>query len=373
VTLSGFKSIKKMELEFRPVNVLIGANGAGKSNLVSFFSLLHELANERLQQWITGSGGVDSLLHLGPKNTLDIDISLNFMWTAVSSSIEAATPSVYNARLSFAAPDRLQFTSERLTTQYDHLSTPTCELDSKGGNSESVAYSTAISPPGNAVARHLTRFLRKCHVFHFHDTSGTARIRRGSLTGDARWLDRDGSNLAPLLYAFRNSNEPLYKRIVSTIRLLLPDFDDFVLEPDRVSAGKVLLFWRQTGSDYLLGPHQLSDGTLRAMCLITLLLQPENDLPELLIVDEPELGLHPYAIDVIASLFKKVSHHVQVLVSTQSPTFVDHFDPEDIIVVNRVGKESQFVRPDPQQLESWLEEYSLGEIWQKNVIGGGPH
>jgi len=163
------------------------------------------------------------------------------------------------------------------------------------------------------------------------------------------------------------------------MRLILPDFDDFVLEPDRASRGKILLFWRQVGSDYLLGPHQLSDGTLRAMCLITLLMLPEDEslelrrLPELIVVDEPELGLHPYALNIIAGLFKKVSHHTQVIISTQSSSFIDHFAPEDVVVVNRKGRESEFSRLDPAKLEAWLDEYSLGEVWEKNVIGGGPH
>jgi predicted ATPase len=163
---------------------------------------------------------------------------------------------------------------------------------------------------------------------------------------------------------------------VSTIRLIAPFFDDFDLRrsaPSDPNKKDLTLNWRDKGSDQVFGPHQFSDGTLRAICLVTLLLQPESDLPELIIVDEPELGLHPYALSVVASLFKKASHHAQVLVSTQSTTFLDHFDPEDVIVVNRVGRESKFERPDAAEFEAWLDEYSLGEVWEKNVIGGGPH
>jgi len=302
---------------------------------------------------------------LGSKTASGIDILLHFAWST--------TPSIYEVRLTHAAPDRLQFAAERLDAQRDGQSTPTRELVNVGGTWESVVRAVAFGPPGNDAARHLCRLLSKSLVYHFHDTSRTARIRLGSLIGDTRWLNPDGSNLAALLYAYRKSDQSIYKRIVSTVRLLLPDFDDFVLEPDRASPGLILLFWRQFGSDYIFGPHQLSDGTLRAICLITLLLQPENELPDLIIVDEPELGLHPYALNVIAALFKKASHHTQVLISTQSSSFLDNFDPEDVIVVNREGEESHFSRPDPIKLESWLDEYSLGEVWEKNVIGGGPH
>jgi predicted ATPase len=155
--------------------------------------------------------------------------------------------------------------------------------------------------------------------------------------------------------------------------LLAPFFEDFVLEPAGADKRDIILNWQENGSDQVFGPHQLSDGTLRAMCLITLLMQPENELPQLIIVDEPELGLHPYALNLIAALFKKAAHHTQVLISTQSSSFLDNFDPEDVVVVNREGKESQFTRLNAEQLAAWLEEYSLGEVWEKNVISGGPH
>jgi predicted ATPase len=184
----------------------------------------------------------------------------------------------------------------------------------------------------------------------------------------------DAGNLAAVLLRLRDMNDgSAYKRILSTIRLIAPFFDDFDLEPAGLNKRDIILNWRDKGSDQVFGPHQLSDGTLRAMCLVTLLMQPEDDLPDLIVVDEPELGLHPYALNVIASLFKKASHHTQVLIGTQSASFIDNFDVEDVIVVNREGKDSQFTRPDPAVLEAWLDEYSLGEVWEKNVIGGGPH
>jgi predicted ATPase len=211
-------------------------------------------------------------------------------------------------------------------------------------------------------------------VFHFHDTSPTARVRQYCYIGDNRWLMSDAGNLAAFLLRLREENGgAVYKRIVTTIRLIAPFFDDFDLQPAGRNKTDISLDWRHVGSDQVWGAHQLSDGTLRAICLITLLMQPENELPDLIIVDEPELGLHPYALNVIAGLFKKASHHAQVLVSTQSSSFINNFDPEDIILVNREGKESQFSRPDPSKLDAWLDEYTLGEVWEKNVIGGGPH
>ncbi|MEJ7638286.1 MAG: AAA family ATPase, partial [Singulisphaera sp.] len=224
----------------------------------------------------------------------------------------------------------------------------------------------------DATARLIRHLLDQCRIYHFHDTSPTARVRQYSYIGNNRWLMSDAANLAAVLYRLHEENGVVYRRIVATTRQIAPFFDDFVLEP--TGGGRdIILNWRQRGSDLIFGPHQLSDGTLRAVCLIALLLQPVADLPDLIIVDEPELGLHPYALNVIASLFEAAAHHTQVLIGTQSSSFLDHFDPEDVIVVDHDGKESTFHRLDPAKLKEWLGEYSLGEVWEKNVIGGGPH
>ncbi len=182
----------------------------------------------------------------------------------------------------------------------------------------------------------------------------------------------DAGNLAALLLRFRKENEgAAYQRIMKTIRLIAPFFDDFVLEPDQ--GNRVILNWQEKESDRVFGPHQFSDGTLRAICLATLLLQPKDELPELIVVDEPELGLHPYALNIVTDLFSKAALHTQILISTQSSSFLDNFEPEDVIVVNREGKESQFKRLNPTELDAWLDEYSLGEVWEKNILGSGPH
>jgi len=183
----------------------------------------------------------------------------------------------------------------------------------------------------------------------------------------------DAANLAAILFELKNEKETVYRRIVSTIRQLAPYFDDFDLKPAGPGDKEIILNWRHQMSDLIFGPHQLSDGTLRAICLVSLLLQPEENLPYLVVVDEPELGLHPFALNIIAALFQAASCNTQVLISTQSSTFLDSFDSEDLIIVNRDGEASIFERPNQEKLDSWLEDYSLGEVWEKNVIGGGPH
>ena len=213
--------------------------------------------------------------------------------------------------------------------------------------------------------------LRGFSTYHFHDTTPTARVRQFGYELDNKTLLFDGGNLAAFLVMIQREHPIHYRRIVETVRLVAPYFDDFVLT--RTHRMQVYLDWHHMKSDMTFGAHQLSDGTLRAICLITLLLQPPEKLPLVLIVDEPELGLHPYALNLIASLFRAASEHVQVIISTQSSTFLDHFDPEDVIVAEHQDGKSTFHRPGAEKLEAWLEEYSLGEVWEKNVIGGGPH
>ncbi|MEQ8542064.1 MAG: AAA family ATPase [Coleofasciculus sp. D1-CHI-01] len=361
IILNGFKSIKKMDLELRPLNVLIGANGAGKSNLVSFFKLLNEMMAGRLQQYIAMSGRAQSLLHFGPKITPQIEAQLEF---EVENGMDT-----YTLRLFHAAGDTFFFAEETLNFLQTGYSSP--RTDSLGAGHQETKISEAADE-GTQTAKTLRFLLNRCRVYHFHDTSSTAGVRQSCYVGDNRWLMPDARNLAALLLRFRQENGgSAYQRIVKTIRLIAPFFDDFVLEPD--ASNRVILNWKEKESDQVFGPHQFSDGTLRAICLTTLLLQPEDELPELIIVDEPELGLHPYALNVVAAMFGKASYNTQIIISTQSSSFLDNFDPEDVIAVDRQGKESYFKRLDATALADWLDEYSLGEVWEKNVIGGGPH
>ena len=363
VILNGFKSIQTMDIELHDLNVLIGANGAGKSNLVSFFKMLNEMMARRLQEYIGASGRAQSLLYFGPKMTPQIKAQLEF---EADNGMDT-----YTLRLFHAPGDTLFFAEETLSFLQKGFSSP--KIVSLGSGHQETRIGESAEA-GEKTAKVFRNLLNHCRVYHFHDTSSTARVRQYCYIDDSRWLMPDAGNLAALLYRLRNKdNGSAYHPIVRTIRLIAPFFDDFDLEPAGPGKKEVILNWREQGSDQVFGPHQLSDGTLRAICLVTLLLQPEDELPDLVIVDEPELGLHPYALNVIAALFSKASHHTQVLISTQSSTFLNNFDPEDVIVANREGMESQFARLDSTKLEAWLEEYSLGEVWEKNIIGGGPH
>lgn len=208
-------------------------------------------------------------------------------------------------------------------------------------------------------------------VYHFHDTSMTASVRRDQSVRDWRELNPDASNIAPFLLRLRNHNEAAYEKIRETVQIIAPFFDDFVLEPEEIGGNEIVrLEWRQKGSSFPFQPWQFSDGTIRFICLATALLQPTP--PSTIIIDEPELGLHPFALDVLAGLFRDASERTQLIVSTQSAALLNYFDPQEVIIVDREEGASRFRRLDTVSLASWLEEFSIGELWQKNVIDGGP-
>jgi len=211
--------------------------------------------------------------------------------------------------------------------------------------------------------------LQKIIVYQFHNTSDTARIRGIWNIDDNRWLKEDAANIAPVLFRLKEEDNRCYQRIVDTVRLILPFFSDFALEPQY---NRLLLSWRERNSDRIFSVSQASDGMLRVVSLITLLLQPERDLPNVLILDEPELGLHPYAINIVGGLIRAASTKIQVIVATQSTALVDCFEPADIVVVEREGRRSIFRQLNAETLEEWLEDYSLSELWEKNVLGGRP-
>jgi predicted ATPase len=209
-------------------------------------------------------------------------------------------------------------------------------------------------------------------VYHFHDTSETATMRRKGTSRNYEELQPDAGNLAAFLLRLRQHRETTYTLIRDTIRLVAPFFDDFKLRPEPNGSGdtEVLLEWTQKGSSYPFHPSQLSDGTLRFICLATALLQPNP--PATILLDEPELGLHPCALAVLAGLLKQAAVRTQVIVSTQSAPLLDDFAPEDVVVVRRERGESKFERLDAKNLTEWLDDYSMGEIWQKNIVDGGP-
>jgi predicted ATPase len=354
IEIEGFKSIKSLSLDLHPLNVLVGANGAGKSNFISLFRLLNEMVEGSFQLAVQRGGGADSFLHFGQKTTEKIRVKLSFQRNAY----ECLWVPTVDDTLVFA-DEICWFEGDKVSGYGEHLGHghKESELPERGRIDQSI--------PGYGL-----KSLKNWKVYHFHDTSESAKVKKIGDLNDNVYLRPDAANLAAFLYRLRETANRHYLAIRDAVRLVAPFFDDFILRPLPQNEDKIRLEWRERGSDYPFLAHHLSDGTLRFACLATLLLQPEP--PSTILIDEPELGLHPYAINTLASMMRSASHSAQVIVSTQSVTLVNQFEAEDLLVVELHDGATTIERLDAARLEDWLDEYSLGELWEKNVFGGRP-
>ncbi len=348
IVLNGFKSIAACDLELSDLNVLIGANGAGKSNFIGFFRMVQQLLEENLQVFVSREGSPDALLHFGRKTTEQLEFQLYFGNNG------------YFATLEPTQDNRLMFARESFWWNLGG------DREIGKGHFETKAFVGT----GTGIDKYVLSAIQKWRVYHFHDTSDSAYVKQPHGINDNAYLRPDARNLAAFLYFLRDSYPASYQKIVKTIRLVAPFFGDFYLRPSPQNKDAIELEWFERGQDIPFKAHVLSDGTLRFMCLATVFLQPEELQPETILVDEPELGLHPYAITVLASLIRTAAK--QVIVSTQSVELLNEFDAADVIVVDRLEGKSSLRRLNRQELAGWLEDYSLGELWKKNVLGGRP-
>lgn len=361
IKISGYKSLgtdtQPINLELSKLNVIIGANGAGKSNFISFFEMLANMMTGALQIYIGKNGSSESLLQFGSKKTKMISASLVFENDKFTDTYEFSLVKAVN--------DTLIFAEETIGDGRNKF-----ELCS--GQKESFLLTDKAS---HASERAVRAILSGCKAFQFHDTSSEAHIRSAANIDNNRFLMSDGGNVAAYLYMLKMKHEQYYKRIVNHIRCVMPSFYDFYLEPQILNPQWIKLQWIEKGnSEYVFGPEHFSDGTLRFIALATLFLQPPELLPQVVFVDEPELGLHPQAIDVLASMVQKATESTQVIMATQSPRLLDSFDYKDIIVAEKNSETGCTVlnRLDEGDVKMWLEDYSLSQVWEKNIIGGQP-
>jgi predicted ATPase len=355
IQLEGFKSIKQMDLTLGDLNVLIGPNGAGKSNFINFFRFMNALQQKELQLYVAQRGTAEAFLHFGSRQTTHIKTHLYF------------NPNGYEAILVPTQEGRLVFESEKAEFFADKMGysggTKRYVLANTGDEESKLPKNNMAHPPN-----YVSRYISNWKIYHFHDTSDDARVKKSCNIHDNLMLKAQADNLAAFLYSIRET--PEYQHIVQTIRRIAPFFHDFILRPNKTHQELIRLRWKHRGSEDYFDANSLSDGTLRFMCLTTLLLQPE--LPTTILLDEPELGLHPYALQILAGMLKSTASKTQIIASTQSVTLANQLTPEDIIVVDQQDGASQFKRLVPEELAMWLEEYRIGDLWEKNLIGGTP-
>lgn len=366
LTVKGYKSIRLLEdFELRPLNVLIGANGAGKSNFISLFKFLHAMYEQQLQLYVQKQGGVDAFLYFGREVSSGMELAF---WFPVENLPHVQQG--YRVSLLASADNRLLFESEECRF-FGSGEMPVMNPDYSLGQGHAEA---RLKDAQDQRSNHVRPAVSNWRVYHFHDTSETAKVKRVHGVNDNLRLKPDAANLAAYLRKLKTTQhyEDSYRRIVETIRRAAPFFGDFVFREEDTEY--MQLEWTERSRpDTPWKAHILSDGTLRFMCLATLLLQPKKLLPDTILIDEPELGLHPFAISLLAEMLKEAAETKQVIVSTQSVELLNHFQPEDVVVVQREGDASVFKRLDAEELADWLtEDYSLGELWKRNVLGGRP-
>ncbi|QEK51033.1 AAA family ATPase [Pedobacter aquae] len=357
IEIEGYKSIKHLSINLLPINILLGGNGVGKSNFISLFTLIRNIYNRNLENYVLTKGGADSLLHFGKKNTKEINIDIYF-----GTALRAENRFILGLQSGNNDNLFIKYTKTAFNS-YDRWHIQDFETNVK---------ESQFATFNHRQAYYVNYRLMQFDVYHFHDTSDTSPLKGMCDLHDNIRLRRNGSNLASFLYYLKEKEPKHFKRIELTVKSIAPFFDRFVLQPNRLNERKIQLEWQEKGfPDSYFNASHLSDGTLRFICLATLLMQPKP--PATIIIDEPELGLHPVAINKLAALIRKASENTQIIISTQSINLIDNFSPEDIIVTDRSKDGSVFKRLNSEDLQDWLTEYSLGDLWGKNQLGAQPY
>ncbi len=358
ITIKNFKSIHDQTLQLNGLNVFIGSNGAGKSNLIEVFRFLREIVNQRLNQYTAQKGGADTLLYFGRKKSRSMEFYLEFE--------EGNKSNAYSVTLQSADDDSL-FIGQETAFYHDkaHFPLRAFDLPITFGEKESK-----LAETNHKCAKQVMHDFESYRVYHFHDTSDYAPVKGTNDVDDNRFLRPHAENLAAFLYWMQEKEPDHFQNIQDIVRQIAPFFGSFKLEPSKLNESKIRLEWTEAGSDTYFNASSLSDGTLRFICLATLLMQPQ--LPAVVLLDEPELGLHPAAIAILADLLSSAAERTQVIVSTQSVTLINHFEPQSVWAVDRIDNQSVFRHLGQDDMRDWLDDYALGELWEKNILGARP-
>ncbi|MEN9843238.1 MAG: hypothetical protein RLZZ612_1067 [Pseudomonadota bacterium] len=358
VTIEGFRGLKKIEkLALPQLTVLIGANGSGKSTLIRFFEMLNwMLRAQNLQEFIVRQGGGDDQFFMGARNTAKIHAEINLETAAGYNDYRFDLVHLNAGDGVMVMNEAYRYSNKQFSTKAQWTELPDARRE---------ATLPTLEEP---TAKTICSLLKGCATYQFHDTSINAPFRKRWDVEDFSRLRSDGGNLAAVLFGLREYSLAYYQMIVRQIKRVLPNFDDFVLEP---AYGTIELRWRGTQSDKTFGAHLTSDGSLRLFCLITLLNMPLARLPDIMFFDEPELGLHPHAISLVAAMLKRVAEVKQVFIATQSPYMVDCFDLQNIILAKTSNGETTLQSLDTAEYRQWLDDdFMPSNVWLKDPIQG---
>jgi predicted ATPase len=388
IKIEGFRSIKETELSLNPLTVLIGPNGSGKSNFMDLLSLIAEASYGHLAEGMANRGGFDNVCFKGDPG----DIFVEFRFKPEGIFQEERTSVRFRLKLKrFGSYPRVWFEQiEKAPDQY-HTSPlqlmrrdkDGCEFRSiKTGISEDLEEKALESESELAIFQvkdkdkyptpyKLLRLLQEWAFYRDINVGPNAPIRQPDLVRPTVRLVADGGNLASVLYSIQQQHPATWKEIEEILETVYSDFHSITFPPEG-GDGKVLLRWWERPFEKKSGfsAGLLSDGTLKLLCLLAILKSP--DPPPMICIDEPELGLHPDWIKLVAELLISAATRTQVIIATHSPQLVSKLEPDSIIVANKSGGATKFQHLDSGELSKWLEEFSLGELWMAGHFGGRP-
>ncbi len=375
IKIGGFRRLREIDLPVRPFMVLIGANGVGKTSFLDAFSLLSASASGNLNSMLSQLGGIANLLTRGKSE------EFSFL---VDMEVPGHQPLEYELYLS-PKGHSYSISKEILSQQRESYSQPFKHIDSSDGDIryyeimenrlvrpdwEHNPLETSLSqvPKMFRQPEELRRILATTTHYHVLDVGPRAPVKLPQPMKPATLPGADGEDLVPYLYYLREGDKDRFDAILDSLRTAFPDFEELNFPP--VAAGVLAMTWKDkkipTKPIFL---NELSEGTLRFLWLVSLLQSPS--LSTITMIDEPEVSLHPELLSLLADLMREASNRTQLIVATHSDRFIRFLRPEEVVVMDiddDGGTTATWA--DSLDLERWLAEYSLDEVWRMGRMGG---
>ena len=377
ITIEGYRRLFNVQVYMRdrPLTVMIGANGVGKTSLLEIFSLLAASANAQLANKISELGGLPDIITRDRTNSITISLSM---------SVPGYAPLDYQLEVALKG-FTYEIALETLTENNPLVLEPFKHIDSRGldvkyFNTEDgvllrpnwdhnpLETSLAQVPKMYQEPENLRKRLASCTFYGALNVAPKSPVRLPQSMRPTSLPGANGEDLVSCLYYLRETDPERFEIIEDTLTAAFPDFERLGFPP--VAAGTITMTWKDKNFSKPIYMHQLSEGTLRFIWLITLLQSP--GLTAVTLIDEPEVSLHPELLRLLADMMREASQKTQLIVATHSDRLIRFLNPEEVLVCDAEDGLTTMRWGDSFNLEHWLEEYSLDQVWAMNLMGGRP-
>ena len=377
ITIEGYRRLFNVQVDMRdrPLTVMIGANGVGKTSLLEIFSLLAASANAQLANKISELGGLPDIITRDRTNSITISLSM---------SVPGYAPLDYQLEVALKG-FTYEIALETLTENNPLVLEPFKHIDSRGldvkyFNTEDgvllrpnwdhnpLETSLAQVPKMYQEPENLRKRLASCTFYGALNVAPKSPVRLPQSMRPTSLPGANGEDLVSCLYYLRETDPERFEIIEDTLTAAFPDFERLGFPP--VAAGTITMTWKDKNFSKPIYMHQLSEGTLRFIWLITLLQSP--GLTAVTLIDEPEVSLHPELLRLLADMMREASQKTQLIVATHSDRLIRFLNPEEVLVCDAEDGLTTMRWGDSFNLEHWLEEYSLDQVWAMNLMGGRP-